>query len=65
MKLTYMDWEQYARELKNHELHMQAKEPVKENFENPTDYLRARSEWEKELAMCSPNKPGYYRANND
>lgn len=65
MKLTYPDWERYASDLKVHELLMLASEPVPEDYIEQSRYLNAKANWEQELFMNAPNKPGYYRANND
>lgn len=63
MKTTWEAWMQYAEDLKAHELRMQEKEPVRD--EDSPDYYIAKSKWDMEFAMTAPNKPGYYRANND
>jgi len=66
--------EEYYKELSAHENNMRDIEPKKEQFgfnngwpdqESERVFDAAYSEWHKKLFMDAPNKPGYYRANND
>lgn len=74
-KTTPEQWERYYADLKSHEQHMDAKKPKEPN---PLDYpdeglfMRAmaayrteKSQWDMAYSCDAPNKPGYYRANND
>ncbi len=65
MKLTYPEWQRYAEDLKLHELRMQATEPQRDQFQDSVEYHSAKSKWDMAFAMMAPNKPGYYRANDD
>lgn len=68
-------WQKYYADLKAFEERMYAKEPKKETFgfsngmwpdeacERAFD--KAYSAWDMALSCDAPNKPGYYRANND
>ena len=39
--------------------------PKPEDFTSVVDYMSACNDWQFDEAMSAPNKPGYYRANND
>lgn len=56
---TKEQWDRYERESADFEKKMRAIEPPKE--EMPELW----NEWLKTYSMNAPNKPGYYRANND
>jgi hypothetical protein len=68
------EWQQYYKDLKEFQESMYTKEPKREQFgwnngwhseEQERDYHKAYSEWDMALSCDAPNKPGYYRANND
>lgn len=65
MKTTWQAWDRYAASLKQHEEHYANTEPRRENYETEYEYDQAHSKWNMGLHMDAPNKPGYYRANND
>lgn len=52
------EWQKYYADLKAF------KERMKERMPDVED-SKAFSEWRMSLSMDTPNKPGYYRANND
>lgn len=52
------EWERYEADLKHHEEYMKAREP--EDKDSP-EY----QEWLMAYSCGAPNKPGYFRANND
>jgi hypothetical protein len=56
---TEKQWDRYRNEALEFENRMRAIEPSKE--EQPALW----EEWFKSYSMDAPNKPGYYRANND
>lgn len=55
---TLEQWEQYEREQYAFESRMRAIEPADKNS---VEY----NLWLASYCMDAPNKPGYYRANND
>lgn len=62
---TTAEWQKYYADLKEHEDYMQSIKPQPETFEAPDLYRMALSEWQMAGFCDAPNKPGYYRANND
>lgn len=68
-------WQEYYRNLKSFNERMYAKKPIRPDreyfpddasFERALDGYQIRlGEWEMALSCDAPNKPGYYRANND
>lgn len=66
---TIEQWERYYEDLKRHEERCEREKPNMEDFpeSNGGDaaYSSARSEWQMMCSCDAPNKPGYYRANND
>jgi hypothetical protein len=59
------EWQKYYADLEAFKERMQAKKPKRENFESESEFYKAQSEWDMALHCDAPNKPGYYRANND
>jgi hypothetical protein len=59
------EWLQYFMELDRHVQHMESIRPQKDQFDNESAYARAYSAWSMKESCDAPNKPGYYRANND
>lgn len=57
--------EQYEADLKAHEEYCARIKPKRENYLTEQAFNTDMSEWGKKLSMDAPNKPGYYRANND
>lgn len=67
--------DEYYKELSAFENKMYAIEPKKQQFgfdgkmwpdyESEKKFQDAYSEWHMSLHCDAPNKPGYYRANND
>ena len=62
---TPLEIEAYERDLKSHEERVKREEPIRNNFSTEQDFKTAWREWDKMRFMDAPNKPGYYRANND
>lgn len=72
---TKEQWDRYYSDLKSHEDYCESIKPKKEDYgyikNMPPDpdgerkYESALSEWHMKLSCDAPNKPGYYRANND
>lgn len=62
---TIEQWERYYEDLKQHEARCEREKPSKYDFDLQSDYDRAYSEWQMMRSCDAPNKPGYYRANND
>lgn len=56
---TKEQWDRYEKEAAEFEKKMRAIEPPRE--EMPELW----NEWLRSYSMDAPNKPGYYRANND
>jgi len=59
------EWQQYYLDLKAHEEKMEARKPKREDYRSDSEYNSACSEWHMAFFCDAPNKPGYYRANND
>jgi len=68
------EWKKYNDALSAYEKHMEEIKPRRENFgyngywpseEQHDAYVRAMREWHNAYFMDKPDKPGYYRANND
>lgn len=57
--------DQYRKDLKEHEDYMESIKPDPDDFENNQEYEKKLAEWKMALFCDAPNKPGYYRANND
>lgn len=57
-------WQRYRENLKKHEEHYESIKPDPRLY-SEEGYKRALSSWEMDKAMFEPNKPGYWRANND
>lgn len=51
-------WQKYYADLERHEKHYESIRPDEEQ-------KAALSEWEMSRSCFAPNKPGYFRANND
>lgn len=62
---TKEQWDAYEIERKAHEDHWQAKKPYRTQFATTAEYNKALSEWDMAYHCMAPNKPGYFRANND
>jgi len=66
---TEEQWEIYYAELKEHEERYTERKPkslgVGASPEQEQDYRHRLNDWERGYFMDAPNKPGYYRANND
>lgn len=62
---TKEQWTKYYADLKKHEDYMEAKRPKEADFADIALYRKAIDAWHMELFCDAPNKPGYYRANND
>lgn len=72
---TLEQWERYAEDMERHEAHYRKSEPKKESFGfhsgmwpdevSERKYDSAYSRWHMDYGCFEPNKPGYYRANND
>lgn len=76
MEDTFLpEWQEYYQKLKAHKEHYAAIKPVEpdprfystlEAFKEAMDNHRiAFSKWSMNESCFEPNKPGYYRANND
>lgn len=69
------EWQEYYKALKDFEERMAAKKPMRPDrewfpddasFERALDGYQIRfGEWEMARFCDAPNKPGYFRANND
>jgi hypothetical protein len=74
-EIPQSEFDKYEADLKEFEAMMKSKEPKKEDYgfsnkmfpdaESEHSYNSAYSEWHMKLFCDAPNKPGYYRANND
>jgi hypothetical protein len=59
--ITQEDWDEYERRLKAFNEHMESIRPK----EDDPEYSKKLAEWHMACSCDAPNKPGYYRANND
>jgi hypothetical protein len=59
------EWQQYYADLKKHDDHYLAIKPKQEDYRSDHEYQTAISQWSMSWSCGAPNKPGYYRANND
>lgn len=55
----------YEAERKSHEAYCEQKKPKRENYLTEKAFTTDWAEWDRMRFMDAPNKPGYYRANND
>jgi len=72
---TLEQWQAYEKSQAEHESYYKSIEPKKSDYgyinnmppdaEGERAYESAYSEWHMQLHCSAPNKPGYYRANND
>lgn len=62
---TPEQWERYYVEAAAHDKRMEETKPVREKFSDQGSFDRAFSAWLMESSCNAPNKPGYFRANND
>lgn len=65
---TIEQWERYYEDLKQHEERCKREKPLMPEHntdENMKAYSKAESAWRMMCSCDAPNKPGYYRANND
>lgn len=72
---TQAQWDQYEIDKAKHEERVKREKPLEpeatlylsfeEYQEAMTDYRKKYSEWQMMSSCDAPNKPGYYRANND
>ena len=62
---TKEQWDAYEIEKKAFHDKMQSKMPDARWYTDANEYAKARKEWEMDSFCDAPNKPGYYRANND
>jgi len=58
-------WQQYNAEAKKHYEKYALLKPMRAEFQSQAEYETALSKWSQDEAMSAPNKPGYWRANND
>jgi len=59
------EWQKYYNDLSDFDKYMAEKKPQRESFTTEQDYNKAMSEWTMADSCDAPNKPGYFRANND
>ena len=62
---TKAQWDQYEQEKREHDEYYARIKPKPEDFPAPEFYKVAFDQWSFDEAMSAPNKPGYFRANND
>jgi len=62
---TIEQWERYYEDLKRHEERCKREKPTEHDYDLESDFNSAFSEWQMMCSCDAPNKPGYYRANND
>lgn len=57
--------DQYEKDLKEFEARMEEEKPRAQDYDNPEEFKKDMAAWEMALSCDRPNRPGYYRANND
>ncbi len=62
---TRDQWVQWATQQVNHEDYCAKVRPKKEAFTSDEEYDSEMMEWHRKVSCDAPNKPGYYRSNND
>ncbi len=62
---TPEQWEAYEKELAAHTALYEESKPHPRDFDNDDDFNKAHNKWSFEFWQTRPNKPNYYRANND
>jgi hypothetical protein len=60
---TAMD--QWRKDVEEFEAKMADRKPWRDDYDDEEKYKKALAEWEMALHCDRPNKPGYFRANND
>ena len=58
-------WQEYYKEKEEFDAFMEAKKPLRENYSSEVEYRSAYYQWDMARSCDAPNKPGYWRANND
>lgn len=62
---TEEQWRDYHDKMIIHKMRCDAKRPNPKNYANDEVFKSAYSAWEMMSSCDAPNRPGYYRANND
>ena len=57
--------QRYEREVIEHKAYCDRIKPKKENYLTTKAFDADMAEWNMKVSCDAPNKPGYYRANND
>ena len=65
MEITQEQLDAYNIAVKKHEAYCEKMKPLRENYITEQAFQIDTNEWSKIVSMDAPNKPGYYRANND
>jgi hypothetical protein len=58
-------WARYYRDLKSHHEVYNSRKPRRENYHYEEEFKKDYSRWDMDSSLFEPNKPGYFRANND
>ena len=61
----WTEMDQWRKDVEEFEKRMEEKKPDREDFQTDEEFGKAMAEWRMALFCDRPNKPGYYRANND
>ena len=62
---TKEQWDAYYEKLELHYEYCEMIKPQPSDYETEAEYMAATSQWRMRVACDAPNKPDYYRANND
>jgi len=62
---TAEQWARYYEDLAKHEERVARTRPNTADYSTKEAFRAAEQEWEMMRSCDAPNKPGYYRANND
>lgn len=62
---TEEQWQRYHVDMVAHEKHYLSKQPQRHDYSSEENFNTALSSWRMDYSCFEPNRPGYYRANND
>jgi hypothetical protein len=57
--------DEYEKRVAQFEIYMEGIKPKRDDYPSDEAYIAASNKWDMDLFCDRPNKPGYYRANND
>ena len=61
----WSEMDQYEKALKEFEDRMENEKPYPQDYDSTEEYRKEYDAWLMACSCDRPNRPGYYRANND